>query len=111
VKESIEFVAPKGYLQMEIAEVWKRILDIEELSAEDNFFAIGGDSLSATRIISACRKIFDNDLSSISLKMFFENQTIAKFSAALASANQNLMKRDLMWQLENNEENVLEGDL
>lgn len=37
----------------EIAQIFQRVLDVPEVKLDDDFFALGGDSLLATRIISA----------------------------------------------------------
>ncbi|UII31886.1 amino acid adenylation domain-containing protein [Fulvivirga ulvae] len=51
-----EFVAPKDDLEAGIAEIWKDLLGVEEVSAHDDFFDLGGHSLLATRVVSAIRK-------------------------------------------------------
>lgn len=48
--EAKEIVAPKTELENKILNIWRTILSIEEISINDNFFDIGGDSLSALRL-------------------------------------------------------------
>ena len=45
-----EIVPPKNKLERELLTIWKSILSIEEISVDDNFFDIGGDSLYALKI-------------------------------------------------------------
>ncbi len=45
-----EIVPPKNELENRILNIWRKILSLEEISTNDNFFEIGGDSLSALRM-------------------------------------------------------------
>ena len=46
-----EYVAPSGPLEAEFCEQFANILGLERVGAADDFFEIGGTSLSATRIV------------------------------------------------------------
>lgn len=50
VFEAKEIVSPKTELENKILGIWKSILSINEISVEDNFFDIGGDSLCALKM-------------------------------------------------------------
>ncbi len=39
------YIAPRNSLESELAEIWQEILHQEKVSVEDDFFALGGDSL------------------------------------------------------------------
>lgn len=45
-----EIVPPQTELENKILNIWRTILSLEEISINDNFFDIGGDSLSALRM-------------------------------------------------------------
>jgi len=47
-----EIVPPKTQLQRELAELWKENLGVREIGITDNYFALGGDSLKAIRLMS-----------------------------------------------------------
>ncbi|MEM7386479.1 MAG: non-ribosomal peptide synthetase, partial [Verrucomicrobiota bacterium] len=53
---------PATATEKEIAEVWKEVLKIEKVSSDDDFFKLGGHSLSATRANTRLRKRFEIDL-------------------------------------------------
>ncbi|HEX6870037.1 MAG TPA: phosphopantetheine-binding protein [Micromonosporaceae bacterium] len=36
-----------------VSAIFRRVLDTDEINAESDFFALGGDSLLATRVLSA----------------------------------------------------------
>jgi amino acid adenylation domain-containing protein len=47
------FVPPQGPVEETLAEVWAGLLGLEQVGACDDFFALGGNSLLATRVASA----------------------------------------------------------
>jgi len=77
------YVAPTTGLQRKIAEVWQRVLAIEEIGINDNFFELGGNSLVATQVVTEMRETFRI---SVPLRDFFETPTIAAVSAILETA-------------------------
>ncbi|MBE9213161.1 acyltransferase domain-containing protein [Plectonema cf. radiosum LEGE 06105] len=56
------YVEPTNYLEKQITEIWQQILGIAEIGIYDNFYELGGDSLSATQLVSRLRKKFPVDL-------------------------------------------------
>ena len=56
------YVAPTNNLEKQITEIWQEVLGIAEIGIYDNFYELGGDSLSATRLISRLRTKFPVDL-------------------------------------------------
>lgn len=50
VFEAKELIPPKTELENKILNIWRTILSLEEISIDDNFFEIGGDSLSALKL-------------------------------------------------------------
>ncbi len=77
------YVAPTTDLQRKIAEVWQRVLAIEEIGINDDFFELGGNSLVATQLMTEMRETFTT---SVPLRDFFETRTIAALSAVLETA-------------------------
>lgn len=49
-EERAAFVAPSTPSEVEIAALWKRVLNVRDVGVGDDFFALGGDSLTATRL-------------------------------------------------------------
>ncbi len=56
-----------------VAGIWKEVLNMENLGADENFFSIGGHSLSATQVISRLNRLFSLD---VPLKAIFESPTV-----------------------------------
>ena len=42
---------PAAPLELQIAEIWRRLLALDEIGLDDDFFEIGGDSLQATEML------------------------------------------------------------
>ncbi len=57
-----------------MAGIWSEILGLKQVGIYDNFFALGGHSLSAIRVISRLRDAFHIELP---LRAFFEAPTVA----------------------------------
>ncbi|TXS06766.1 hypothetical protein EAO73_12110, partial [Streptomyces sp. col6] len=44
------FLPPATRLEAHIAEIWARVLDLDEVGRDDNFHELGGDSMAAVEI-------------------------------------------------------------
>lgn len=47
------YAEPEGEMETDIAEAYSKILGIERISANDNFFGLGGTSVSAIKVVAA----------------------------------------------------------
>jgi len=52
------YVAPAGVAEVSIAGVVAEVLGVAEIGRHDNFFALGGDSLSGARVIARLHAMF-----------------------------------------------------
>ncbi|QUM89316.1 amino acid adenylation domain-containing protein [Moritella sp. 36] len=80
--ESDTYVAPRTALEAQLCQVWQDVLAIEQVGIQDNFFRIGGDSITAIRLTAVTRKEMHLD---IPLSLLFEHKTIASLAQCLAS--------------------------
>jgi acyl carrier protein len=46
-----------------VTDIFRRVLDTEDVDATSDFFALGGDSLLATRVLSAVAREYGVELS------------------------------------------------
>lgn len=53
--ETGDFVAPATRLEQMIADIWRSVLALDRVSVEENFLELGGDSLTATKIVARLR--------------------------------------------------------
>lgn len=56
------YVAPSNDLERRIASIFQELLGIEQIGIHDNFFALGGDSLTGTVLVSKLRQEFQIQL-------------------------------------------------
>jgi amino acid adenylation domain-containing protein len=71
-------VPPANAREEEMLEIWRQVLKLDAISVEDNFFAIGGNSLGAIRILSALRQRRPQNGATIA--DLFNNPTIRRFA-------------------------------
>jgi amino acid adenylation domain-containing protein/non-ribosomal peptide synthase protein (TIGR01720 family) len=52
----VEYVAPRNKKEAVLSEIFKEVLGVENASVKDSFFALGGDSIKAIRVVSKMRE-------------------------------------------------------
>ncbi|MCW8929254.1 MAG: SDR family NAD(P)-dependent oxidoreductase, partial [Gammaproteobacteria bacterium] len=72
-----EYSKPTNPIEGIVADIWQKALGIEHIGIDDDFFELGGDSLTAVQLIPKLRKAFSMELSPHSL---IQNPTIRAFS-------------------------------
>lgn len=82
------YVAPEGPVEEWVAALWTQVLGRDGVGVHDNFFEIGGDSLSAIRLVSALRREFEAQSGDMTLRFVFEHPTIQAMAGRLASGDQ-----------------------
>jgi thioesterase domain-containing protein/acyl carrier protein len=71
---------PRDDVERAIVAIWQRYLDGAAISIDDDYFALGGDSLNALLLIGECNDYFQIDLS---LSTLFERRTVKEFARAV----------------------------
>jgi len=79
------YTAPRTRLEETLRGIWADVLAIDNLGVDDNFFALGGHSLIATRLISRLRDAFRVELA---LRAIFDHPTIAELARAVEEAQE-----------------------
>ncbi len=72
---------PTGELESALAELWAKLLGIGLVGRRESFFALGGDSLVATRMVEELRRRFGAE---VPLREFFAGPTVAELAAVVA---------------------------
>ncbi|MBK7992399.1 MAG: amino acid adenylation domain-containing protein [Blastocatellia bacterium] len=79
-----EYLAPSTRTEIELAEIWKELLNVKSVGINDNFFELGGHSLLAMQLFTKLRSTFTND---ISLRNLLESPTIAQLAQLIDISN------------------------
>lgn len=75
-----EFVPPQTLVEQKVAAILAPLLNVERVSAKDNFFLLGGHSLLGTQLITKIKESFDVELSLLSL---FDHPTLEEMSVEI----------------------------
>jgi acyl-coenzyme A synthetase/AMP-(fatty) acid ligase/acyl carrier protein len=76
------FVAPTGPLEKELSRIWQEVLNVGPIGIHDDFFALGGHSLAAMRVVS---RVTEEFLVQIPLQSIFQSPTIADMAAVITA--------------------------
>ncbi len=79
-EESDDFVTPSGPVEEHVAKIWSDFLPKNKIGANDDFFKLGGTSLSAMEATLQICKDFDVDLP---LQIIFQHPTVSQISAEI----------------------------
>ncbi|CAL9335233.1 amino acid adenylation domain-containing protein [Nocardiopsis dassonvillei] len=71
---------PEGPTERAVADIWADLLGLDTVNRDDDFVALGGDSLLATRMTEALRRRFGAELP---LRRVFEAPTVRALAALL----------------------------
>ncbi|WP_406148854.1 non-ribosomal peptide synthetase [Streptomyces sp. NBC_01012] len=78
-----EFIAPRTSAERAVARVWAQTLYADEVGAQDDFFDLGGDSLTATRVALRLQEDFGME---IPVRTLFTYPTVESLAGALTVA-------------------------
>jgi len=81
LETGVDYIPPKSEIEKTIAGIWKELLGLEKVSVHDNFFDIGGNSLTIIRLNSRLKKAFKKD---IPIASVFNYPTIASMATHLS---------------------------
>jgi len=100
LQTGVEYVAPETTYEVTLVECWKKILQLEKIGLKDNFFDLGGNSLSATRLLNLIQKEFKIKLT---INDLFKNATLETQAALIENIliwNDNADKEDINSEIE-----------
>src|SRR5271168_161509 len=70
-----------------LAGIYARVLGVERVGVDDSFFDLGGDSLSAMRLVAAINTGLDADLA---VRTIFEAPTVARLAPRIGGGGGGL---------------------
>src|SRR6516165_846670 len=81
-QDADHYRAPTDAVEEILAGIYARVLGLERVGVDDSFFDLGGDSLSAMRVIAAINTSLDADLS---VHAVFEAPTVARLAPRIGA--------------------------
>jgi fengycin family lipopeptide synthetase D len=89
----VEYAPPGNETQKELVRIWQNLVGRETIGIDDNFFQLGGNSLSANQCILCIREEMQVE---ISLKEFFEQPTIRALSREFEKRTSESSKEEII---------------
>jgi aryl carrier-like protein len=77
LQASTGHIAPRTELEKSLAALWSQLLRVETVGAGDDFFDLGGKSLTAMQLVARVRDAYGVD---VHLRNLFERPTLAGFA-------------------------------
>jgi amino acid adenylation domain-containing protein len=75
-------VTPRNPVETKLAAIWENLLQVKPIGVDENFFDLGGDSLSAIDLVLSMEKAFNR---SLPISILLQHPTIADLSKVLIS--------------------------
>ncbi|OPY27897.1 MAG: Acetyl-coenzyme A synthetase [Methanobacterium sp. PtaU1.Bin242] len=73
ISTDTEYVAPRNEFEELLVEIWKEVLGVKKVGIEDNFFDLGGNSLTIINLLS---RVLEETGIEIPIRPIFEHPTI-----------------------------------
>ncbi|MFF2081813.1 amino acid adenylation domain-containing protein [Kitasatospora sp. NPDC058162] len=83
-EDEVPYVAPESDLEVTLAGIWAKVLDLNRVGIDDNYFEIGGDSIRSVQILAHTR---DASLK-MSLMDLMLHQTVRELALVVAPADE-----------------------
>lgn len=74
------FVAPRTEMERRLAQLWGSVLEIDPIGVDDNFFDLGGHSLTVAEVLATLKRSHDID---VPARQFYLRPTVAEFAKEL----------------------------
>jgi amino acid adenylation domain-containing protein len=78
--EGTQHLPPRDRLESELVELWQQLLGVQPIGVLDDFFALGGSSLAAMRLVARLRSSHRVELT---VRSVFERPTVAALAEGL----------------------------
>ncbi|WP_116377755.1 non-ribosomal peptide synthetase, partial [Mycobacterium sp. MFM001] len=77
-----KYRAPSSAIEEVLAGIYAQVLGVDRVGVDDSFFDLGGDSISAMRLIAAINAALNDDLS---VRAVFEAPTVARLAGRIGT--------------------------
>ncbi|MBS0219386.1 MAG: AMP-binding protein [Proteobacteria bacterium] len=84
---------PSAPLELQIAEIWRRLLKLDEIGMDEDFFEIGGDSLQATEMLLEIEEITRHRIAPSEVRAQLTIRQLSETLSNAAAAKEEVMTR------------------
>ena len=81
------YVPPRNELEQRIAAIWEELLGISPIGINDNFFEVGGNSLTGIDLIARLRKAFN--LETLASHILYEAPSVSAMAQYIEKGKTN----------------------
>jgi amino acid adenylation domain-containing protein len=81
------YVEPRTEIERELAAVWREVMGLDRVGAQDDFFALGGDSILSLRIVALARQRGIG----LSIEQLFSHPELAELAEVVAMARDSAL--------------------
>ena len=78
ISQEDNYLAPRDALEQKLCQLWQQVLGVGRIGVRDNFYALGGNSISAIRLTAEMRKQLNMD---VSLSEFLDRLTVESLAS------------------------------
>jgi hypothetical protein len=86
MESGAKFIKPRTDIERRVAEVWQDVLHLEKVGIHDNFFDIGGHSLSMVKVHNQLCELLKKDISIVEM---FKHPTVCALARFLSDEQIN----------------------
>ena len=79
-----EQTKPRNQVEHQLVEIFQQVLEVPVTSINDNFFALGGNSLLAVQVVSRIQQTFNQE---VSLHILFQTPTVGELGQTIIKEN------------------------
>ncbi|OYD69574.1 non-ribosomal peptide synthase protein (TIGR01720 family)/amino acid adenylation domain-containing protein [Rhodococcus sp. OK302] len=90
---AVHYRAPSGTIEVAVAGIFAEVLGIDDVGADDGFFELGGNSLSATRVMARIRASLGAENG---VRDLFEAPTVAALARRIDQSEQERSERPIL---------------
>ncbi|HYC29873.1 MAG TPA: condensation domain-containing protein, partial [Chitinophagaceae bacterium] len=88
--------SPKGILEERMSQVWQDALGVKAVGVKDNFFALGGDSIKALRLVYDVNEAFGSNLKLMDIFKFdTPEKLLARIKETQGSADHLVLSQEV----------------
>ena len=87
-----DFTQPQNAIEQELFEIWVKVLGTKNISTNDKFFEIGGDSIKVMQIITEIEDRFNIELG---VKEFVNLKSISNIAQFIGNCSKELKKQSI----------------